>query len=265
MRRSVALCIFLLILLSGCTTTRTLRRSETNAVPAKLAVLPVDNYTNDVAGAVILRQVVYKILAENYRGYDVQRLEKTDELLREAGITDGGQISVLHPIEVSEILEVDGLLYLKLSELELLTLPFYTVRRVDMTYSIYTMGKLLTEVPLVIVNRFIDVEGIIQTFEDPDRGAQRALAGMAIGQGVRFATAGIAEHELKPEMDMAARELTLSLPVGMANDRGYVDKIEEELKKLRMRVDEGMEISPEQGVERERVEVEVTEGGITVF
>ena len=265
MKRSGILWLFLILLLVGCSSSRSLLKSETTAVPAKLAVLPMDNYTNDVAGAIILRQVVYATLAENYKGYEIQSLEETDEVLRDAGVTDGGQLNVFHPLEVSEILGVDGLLYLKLSELELLTLPFYYVRRVDMTYSVYTMGKLFKENPLVIANRFIDLYGILQTLDEPGDGFNRALTGMAIGQGVRFATAGIADHELKPEMYMVATELMSDLPRGMAEDRGYVNKIEEELAELRKRVDEGERIAPEESGEKERVEGEVTEGGIIVF
>ena len=265
MRRSGILWLFLILVLAGCSSNRSLLKSETTIVPAKLAVLPMDNYTNDVAGAQILRQVVQAALVENSKGYEIQSIEETDELLRNSGVTDGGQLNVFHPLELSEILGVDGLLYLKLTELELLTLPFYHVRRVDMTYSIYNMGRLVKEKPVVIANRFIDLYGIIQSFDDPSKGAERAFAGMAIGQGIRFATAGIADHELKPEMYMAANELISGLPRGQFDDLGYVNLIEEQLTELRTRVEAGENIAPEENGEKERVEEEVTEGGITIF
>ncbi|GLI55910.1 hypothetical protein PM10SUCC1_14240 [Propionigenium maris DSM 9537] len=265
MKRSWILWLLLILLFTGCSSTRTLLKSETNEVPAKLAVLPVDNLTNDVAGSQILRQVIQSTLAENYKGYEVQSLEETDELLRNVGITDGGQLNVFHPLELNEILGVDGILYLKLSELELLTLPFYHVRRVDLTYSLYNMGKLLQEKPVVVVNRFVDIHGILKTLDDPGEGMNRALAGMAIGQGVRFVTAGIADHELKPEMYMAANDLLKSLPRGACEDEGYVNKVEGELTELRERVEDGDKIAPEKIEERERVEEEVTEGGIILF
>lgn len=265
MKRSWILWLFLILLLTGCSSTRTLLKSETTEVPAKLAVLPVDNLTNDVAGSQIIRQVIQSTLAENYKGYEVQSLEETDELLRNVGITDGGQLNVFHPLELNEILGVDGILYLKLSELELLTLPFYHVRRVDLTYSLYNMGKLLQEKPVVVVNRFVDIHGILKTLDDPGEGMNRALAGMAIGQGVRFVTAGIADHELKPEMYMAANDLLKSLPRGASENEGYVNKIEGELTELRERVEDGDRIAPEKIEERERVEEEVTEGGIILF
>lgn len=264
MKRSWILWLFLILLLTGCSSTRTLLKSETSEVPAKLAVLPMDNLTNDVGGSQILRQVIHSTLAENYKGYEVQSLEETDELLRGVGITDGGQLNVFHPLELSEILGVDGVLYLRLSELELLTLPFYHVRRVDLTYSLYNMGKLLQEQPVIIVNRFIDIDGILKTLDDPGEGVNRALTGMAIGQGVRFVTAGIADHELKPEMYMAASKLMETLPRGTCEDRGYVNKIEDELTELRKRVEEGDRIAPEKVEERERVEEEVTEEGIVI-
>jgi len=264
-KRSGILLLFLILIFTGCSSSRALLKSETTEVPAKIAVLPVDNLTNDVAGAQIIRQVIQATLAEKYKGYEIQSLDVTDQLLRDAGVTDGGQLNVFHPIELNEILEVDGLLYLTLTELELLTLPFYHVRRADLTYRLYNMGRLYKEEPVVIVNRFVDIYGVLKVVEDPSAGAERALTGMAIGQGVRFVTAGIADHELKPEMAMVATQLLNSLPKGQADNRGYVEKIERELVDLRARIEEGESIAPEGYEEKQRVEAEVQEGGITIF
>lgn len=263
--RGFILCLLLSLVLIGCTSTRSLLKSETTDPPAKIAVMPIDNYTNDVGGSQILRQVIQATLAENYKGYEVQSLEETDKLLRDAGITDGGQLNVFHPIELSEILGVDGLLYLRLNELELLTLPFYHVRRVDLTYRLYSMGKLVKEKPVVIANRFIDIYGVLQTLDDPSKGAERALTGMAIGQGVRFVTAGIADHELKPEMYMASTQLLNDLPRGAGDNGDYVDMVTKELAELRQKVEDGEDIAPSDSGEKEMVEEDVTEGGITIF
>ena len=264
-KRSGILWLFLILTFTGCSSSRALLKSETTEAPAKIAVLPVDNLTNDVAEAQIIRQVIQATLVENYKGYQVQSLEETDELLRNAGLTDGGQLNVFHPIELNEILGVDGLLYLDLTELELLTLPFYHVRRADLTYRLYNMGRLYKEKPVVIANRFIDIYGVLKTIEDPSAGAERALTGMAIGQGVRFVTAGIADHELKPEMIMVATEILNGLPNGQTDNIGYVEKVEEELTGLRTRIEAGDTIAPEGYEEKERVEAEIQEGGITIF
>ncbi len=263
--KRLVFCVVLSIIFVSCSSTRKVLKSETNKSPAKLAILPIDNYTNDVNGSRILREVIYKTLLENSKGYEVQDIETTDALLRDVGITDGGQLKIISPIEISEVLGVDGLLYLKLDQMELLTLPFYHVRRIDCTYGLYNLGKLVREKPILVANRFVDVYGIFQTLDNPNKGGERALKGMAIGQGVRFVTAGIAEHELKPEMYMVSTEILSNLPKGSADDKGYLKEVENTLEDLRKKVREGKEISPSNKKELQYEDESITEKGITLF
>lgn len=257
--------VILSLILISCSSTRKVLKSETNKSPARLAILPIDNYTNDVNGSRILREVIYETLLENNKGYVIQDVEKTDALLRDVGITDGGQLKIISPIEISEVLGVDGLLYLKLDQMELLTLPFYHVRRIDCTYGLYNFGELVEQKPILVTNRFVDIYGIFQTIDDPNKGGERALKGMAIGQGVRFVTAGIAEHELKPEMYMVSSEILSKIPKGSSEDINHLKDVDAVIENLKKRVRDGEKLSPEKIKELEYEDEKITEKGITLF
>lgn len=264
MRRGVITTILLLIFFTGCSSRRMVRQSETNVPPAKLAILPIDNLTNDVSGAEVLREVIYAAFIENPKGYEVQPMQKTDELLLNEGITDGGQLSLVHPIELSEILGTDGLLYIKLEELSLITLPFYHVRKIDMTYRMYNMGKLYIEEPLVVANRFLDINGILKTIDDPSNGLAYAGQGIVIHQGLRFLTAGLGKHELRPEMGMISLKLLRTLPIGLAGSEEYMQQVEKEILKLREKFMNNENILPD-NLENEYIEKKIIEDGIQLI
>jgi len=91
---------FALLSFCGCTKFRV---RDYNKRVARLAVLPFENGSNDVKGAEVTRKKLYEALIKG--GYEVLDLEKTDSLLREAGVTDGGQ---LRAVDLSKIAEVLG-------------------------------------------------------------------------------------------------------------------------------------------------------------
>ncbi|WP_319370769.1 GNA1162 family protein [uncultured Ilyobacter sp.] len=264
MRRGVLITILLLFFFTGCSSRRMVLRSETSTPPAKLAILPVDNLTNDVLGAQVLRTVIYAAFKENPKGYEVQPIEDTDELLLSEGLTDGGQLRSINPLKLSEILGTDGLLYVKLEELSLMTLPFYHVRKVDMTYKMYNMGRLYSEEPLVVANRFLDINGILKTLDDPSNGLAYASKGIVIHQGLRFITAGLGKHELRPEMGMVSLKLLRTLPIGSGWNEEYREQVEREILKLREKFIDNENFIP-QKLGNEYIEKKILEDGIQVI
>lgn len=256
--------ILFLILLTGCSSRRMVLRSETKTPPAKLAILPINNMTNDVLGAQVLRDAVYEAFRQNPKGYEVQTIQETDELLLNEGITDGGQLTAIHPIELSEILGTDGLLYIKLEELSLITLPFYHVRKIDMTYRMYNMGRLYSEEPLVVANRFLDINSILKTIDDPSNGLAYAGRGIAIHQGLRFITAGLGKHELRPEMGMISLKLLNTLPFGLSGNDEYKEQVEKEILNLREKFLNKENFIPEQ-LGNEYIEKKIIEDGIQII
>ncbi|MFH1725505.1 MAG: GNA1162 family protein [Elusimicrobiota bacterium] len=78
-------------------------------LPAGVAVLPFGNETVSMRGPELLRKMVSERVSAF--GYRSPGLEEVDRLLREIGITDGGQLGAVAPDKVGRTLGVDGLLY----------------------------------------------------------------------------------------------------------------------------------------------------------
>lgn len=77
--------------------------------PIPLAVLPFENETTDLSAGGLARLLF--MLGMKEKGYDVLGLEETDALLMSIGITQGGQLSAVSPVELQELLGTKGLFY----------------------------------------------------------------------------------------------------------------------------------------------------------
>jgi len=96
---NMLLVIFMLSGLFGCTM---FRQRDYKKKVAVLAVLPFENFSNDVKGAEVARKEMFKALRKG--GYEVMDQEKTDLLLRDAGVTDGGQLKAVDLSKLAEVL-----------------------------------------------------------------------------------------------------------------------------------------------------------------
>ena len=97
MNRYKLFLLFILLIFIGCTPKKNFVLKPTSSIsPAKLAILPINNNTNDVAGGFVFREIIYNSFKQNNCRYDIQNFKKTDKLLNEAGITDGGQLQFLN-------------------------------------------------------------------------------------------------------------------------------------------------------------------------
>ncbi len=78
--------------------------------PRTIAVLPLDNQTNSVAGALYVREVMHRNLS--LKGYVPTPLQAVDQTLaNRMGISLGGQIREVDIKEVGTALEVDAVLF----------------------------------------------------------------------------------------------------------------------------------------------------------
>ncbi len=77
--------------------------------PARIAVLPVFNETVDLDGPPVFREIIQRILLE--KGYRCPSVEEVDKVLAREDILEAGQVKILLPREIGEILQVDGILY----------------------------------------------------------------------------------------------------------------------------------------------------------
>ncbi len=99
----------LLVLLGGCSAKPIYLASEYKA-PARYAVLPFTNLTNDVTAPDTVRKALYQSIAA--RGYQAPAMEAIDEILKKKfGITDGGQLGSVSPVNLGKALTADGLFY----------------------------------------------------------------------------------------------------------------------------------------------------------
>ncbi|MBI3292870.1 MAG: DUF799 family lipoprotein [Elusimicrobia bacterium] len=97
-------------------------------VPEPLAVLPLANETNSLDGAVLVRRLCQQEM--EHRGFQMMDLGVVDANLREAGVTEGGQLGALTPQAIGQANEAQGLLYGTLLEFEDWTLGYYSWRKV---------------------------------------------------------------------------------------------------------------------------------------
>ncbi len=113
--------------------------------PVTVAVLPFNNFTNDLDGPVYVRKILSRRLSE--KGYIVKPINETDEILRSIGITDGGQLSAFKPEKIGADLKVDGLFYGDLLEFNYITVGFYNKKSVALNLKLLDSktGKILWE------------------------------------------------------------------------------------------------------------------------
>ncbi|MGB6130133.1 MAG: hypothetical protein WBG30_15435 [Psychrilyobacter sp.] len=245
MKRYKLFLLFILLIFIGCTPKEDFVLKATPSIsPAKLAILPINNNTNDVAGGFVFRGVVYNNFEQNNHEYDIQDTKKTDKLLNEAGITDGGQLRFLRPIELAEILGVDGLLYIDLDELDFMTYPYYHTRSVKGTFLLYNFEKLIWVKPIRVAIKYFGVSSALNTVSgavngDSDKlndGMTQAGIDIAIHQGIKYATIAGFDHELAPEMALVSKKLSSVIPKGSRNNLTYVKQSENEIKYLKEKI-----------------------------
>jgi len=272
-RRKILLVFILLIFVSCASRKELVLKATPYRTPTTLAILPVNNNTNDVAGGFVFRQIIYNHFSENNLGYRIQNSEKTDKLLNEAGITDGGQLQFLKPIEICEILGVDGLLYIDLDELDLMTYPYYHNRSVQGTFMLYNFEKLVWVNPMRVAVKYYGLSSALDTVSgaingDSDqlnKGLTEAGVEIAIHQGIKFATIAGLKHELAPEMSILGRDLLNILPRGNFSNREYVEESDLEIKLLREKVSKKQSIVSDDMYNEKKEEKEVIENIIPII
>lgn len=119
------------ILLPACAT---LPKYDVPKKEYTVAVLPMYNATDDIDGPVMLRRSLDQKLMPYYRTVP---LDAVDEILRnQAGITLGGQLSMIKPEKLAELLGVDGVVYGYLLNFEDVKTVFYNVRKVRAAFKL---------------------------------------------------------------------------------------------------------------------------------
>ena len=114
--------------------------------PSLVAVLPMDNHTNDLSGPDVVRYWFDQRLAEK-KGYRTMPISAIDDRLKGLGILDGGQLPAVSCQKLGETLGVDALIYGDLLDFTYTTTGFLNIRKVRAHYRMIDArtGELLWE------------------------------------------------------------------------------------------------------------------------
>lgn len=97
-------------------------------IPGTVAVLPLNNMTNSLGGALYVRDKL-TIYVRDVRGWTVADEAKVDAGLRTLAITDGGQLNASTPQKISQATGAPVLLYTDLVEFGYTTLGFINTKK----------------------------------------------------------------------------------------------------------------------------------------
>lgn len=127
--KHAAVFIALIVILSSCTAQLKSYRPDPSNPIYTVAVLPFYNITNDVGGAMALRNELQRRI--EHRNYKALPLKEVDELLlNRMGITLGHQLEMTDAIELGRTLNVDGVIYGWVLDFDDVTTGVYNVKKV---------------------------------------------------------------------------------------------------------------------------------------
>ena len=200
--------VVLVLFITGCGPTADFV-AEDYKQPNNLAVLPVINNTVDMKAGEVLRSVSYVNLY-NYQYAEMLEIAKTDSLLREFGITDGGQLASVDIDEIYDVLKSDGLLVIELKDARYGTAGAKRENRIlHADYTLYSNGKEIYAHDVKVEKKSSTlVGGLLGAAMDP----VGALTDRAVDTAVKGLRGIIMEHELLPEMDENFNEVIQTLP-----------------------------------------------------
>lgn len=121
--------ISLVLFLASCTARLPSYKPDLSNPVYTVAVLPFYNVTNDVGGAMALRNEFQRRI--EHRHYKVMPLKEVDEvLLNRMGITLGSQLEMTDAMELGKTLNVDGVVYGYVLDFDHITAGVYNVKKV---------------------------------------------------------------------------------------------------------------------------------------
>lgn len=129
-----------LLLVAGCAASHGFRAPSFQS-PLPVAVLPVNNMSNDLAAGTMFRELFKNSLQD--LGYQVAKNEDVDYLLRQNGFTDGGQLSATTPENLCRMLGADAVFIGTLQKANQVTTGVYNKHVVRADMRLFKGGDLL--------------------------------------------------------------------------------------------------------------------------
>lgn len=133
--------------------------------PQKISILPFENYTTDFDAPIVVRNIFAQMIKN--KNYTIKSLDETDNILKENGITQAGQLNSISYSELGKILDVDAVIYGKVLEFNYITLGIYYKRAVRANFKLINThsGELLWEDEKVSYTQKIVTEKIAEEFK----------------------------------------------------------------------------------------------------
>lgn len=164
--------------------------------PGRIAVLVFANESNNPEAPEYMRELVFSGLRD--AGYDLLPLESVDSKLRDAGITQGGQLKSKSAQELSDLLGASALFYGTIRSFDYVTLGFYQKREVAISARLVSFGGSQIWRHSAKVRK--------------SRIHTRKLRDKFVRQLTVKTLESIFSHPLYPEMFRAVKRLLMTLP-----------------------------------------------------
>jgi hypothetical protein len=137
----IAAILFAALLLISCASHRRGYKADSFQAPLPVAVLPVDNMSNDLSSARMFRELFKNSLQD--LGYPVAKNSDVDFLLQQNGLTDGGQLRNIPPENLCRMLGVDAVFIGTLEKANQLTTGIYNKKQVRVSMKLFQRSDLL--------------------------------------------------------------------------------------------------------------------------
>ena len=128
------------LLLGGCATAPRGYKIPSFQSPLPVAVLPVNNMSNDLKAAEMFRALFKNSLQD--LGYPTAKNGDVDFLLQRNGLTDGGQLTNIPPDQLCRMLGVDAVFMGTLEKANQLTTGVYNKKEVRASMRLYRLSEL---------------------------------------------------------------------------------------------------------------------------
>jgi len=202
------LSLIMLLLLVSCATSN-LVKDKTFTKPIKIAILPFANETTDLASGELSR--LFFIIGMKEKGYDVVDMETTDRILKENGITDGGQLNSISPTELQKKLGTEGLLYGTVIDAEYSTLGIVKKKKATVKIIVKQNDKNVWE------DQDTVKEGGLGNLANPLQG----LAEQVVDKTFEKAFAKYSGHPLEPLFEQLIYKLQNKMPGKRVEESGW--------------------------------------------
>lgn len=192
--------LLMVIFMVGCAGSKYLKSDPTFKEPIPIAVLPFENETTDLPAGELAR--LFFFLGMQEKGYEVLDYSATDSILRDLGITQGGQLPSISPEELHAKLGVEGLLYGTLIDAE------YSTKGITKKKKVTVSIKLLRNGASVWEDQRSASEGGIGNILNP----LATLAEQMVDKAFEKAFAQYHGHPLETQVEQVVYELQKKMP-----------------------------------------------------